>query len=942
MSALKLAKRCFNGGSSFVFEGLCYALSIAFMLGCQLQAEDRFDNTHDWAIYRGDKKGNQYSELAQIHAGNVTRLKPVWEYQTGDAGNRTSSYANPIMVDGMVYVSTPSLNAVAMDAETGKQLWFFDSSKYNPGGRRIQGRNRGVVYWEGAGGARIFVFVRNRVYAVDAKTGELISSFGRGGHIDLRYDLGVDPATASIECTSPGIVFEDTLIVGGRVPEGYVSTPGHIRGYNAITGAFEWIFHTIPQPGELGYETWEFVESEQYGGANPWGGFTVDEERGWVFCATGSPSFDFYGGFRKGMNLFGNCVLALDARTGERIWHYQTVHHDLWDMDNPSAPVLVTLKDGKERRDAVVQFTKMGLTFVLDRETGEPLFPTPEVPVPKSDIPGEEAWPTQPIPILPPPLIRLSVSEADLSRVTPEAYKHAKTLFDRYAKGPLYTPPTLHGNILAPGTLGGVEWHGGSFDPFLNTIYVNAHDSPGVFKLRKSVEPLANALNTEMERGLFVYQTYCQACHGANRQGLPPAVPSLFDSQKNPSEMASGIRNGQGLMPAFPQLSNAEIKDVIAFITSPQDTKIDIDQTGRRIRYHYEGYAQFNGPDGEPAVQPPWGTLNAIDLLRGSLLWRVPLGEYPALVKKGIRNTGARNFGGAVATVGGLVFIAGTPDEKIRAFEKHTGNLLWEYKLPAASYATPSIYMYKGRQYLVVTACGGGKNATPSGDSIIAFALDEEIPLKNESPPLVDDEGWTSLFDGATLNGWVHLNGSHNYTVEDGSIVGRTVPGSVNSFLCTTREFADFDLELEVAVDDVTNSGIQFRSKVRDVTVGEDWSLTAGRVNGPQAEIRRNQGPGVPTTGMFYGEALGTGWLSSQDKLSAGHDHFQNEGWNQLRIVAEGPRMRTWVNGQLVDDIIREDVYKTHPSGFIGLQVHGILDQGPFEMKFRNIRIREL
>lgn len=398
---------------------------------------DRLDNYRDWSIYRGDQKGNQFAELAQINAANVTRLKPVWEYHTGDAGPRTSSYANPIMIDGILYVSTPSLNAAAINAETGEEIWFFDSSKFNEGGRTLQGRNRGVVYWEGDAVARIFVFVRNRVYAVEAKTGKLIESFGRGGHLDLRYDLGVDPATASIECTSPGSVFEDKLIVTSRVPEGYISTPGHIRAYNAITGTFEWIFHTIPQPGEFGYDTWEFVEGEQYGGANAWGGFTVDEERGWVFCATGSPSSDFYGGFRKGMNLFGNCVLALDARTGKRIWHYQTVHHDLWDMDNPSAPVLVTLKEGNKKRDAVVQFTKMGLTFVLDRETGEPLFPTPEIPVPPSTVPGEEAWPTQPFPILPPPLIRLSVTEADLSRVTPEAYAHAKAVFDRYSSGGL-------------------------------------------------------------------------------------------------------------------------------------------------------------------------------------------------------------------------------------------------------------------------------------------------------------------------------------------------------------------------------------------------------------------------------------------------------------------------------------------------------------------------
>ncbi len=906
-------------------------------------AEDRLDNYRDWSIYRGDKKGNQFAELAQIHAANVHRLKPVWEYHTGDAGPRTSSYANPIMVDGIVYVSTPSLNAAAIDAGTGDAIWFFDSSRYNEGGRKLQGRNRGVVYWEGEASARIFVFVRNRVYAVDAKTGELIEDFGRGGHLDLRYDLGVDPATASIECTCPGAVFEDKLIVTSRVPEGYVSTPGHIRAYNAITGDFEWIFHTIPQPGEFGYDTWEFVEGEQYGGANPWGGFTIDEDRGWVFCATGSPSFDYYGGFRKGMNLFGNCVLALDARTGKRIWHYQTVHHDLWDMDNPSAPVLVTLKEGRSTRDAIVQFTKMGLTFVLDRETGKPLFPTPEIPVPPSTVPGEEAWPTQPFPLLPPPLIRLAVTEADLSRITPETYAHVKAQFDRYSKGTLYTPPTLQGNLLSPGTLGGIEWHGGAFDPYLNTIYVNAHDSPGLFKLRKSIEPAAGSLETGIERGLFVYQAYCQSCHGPNRQGVPPLFPSLLESQKTEKEMFAGIRNGQGLMPAFPQLSNREIQDVVTYITSPRDSQVEIADTGKETRYYFEGHAQFNGLHGEPGVRPPWGTLNAIDLVKGEILWRVPLGEYPELVKKGIRNTGARNFGGAVATAGGLIFIAGTPDEKIRAFEKHTGRLLWEHKLPAASYATPSTYMINGRQYLVVTACGGGKNATPSGDSIIAFALGDEKQVGAPQHPRGDDddEGWIELFDGKTLDGWVHLNGSHHFTVEGGAIVGRTVPGSVNSFLCSTREFSDFELEIEVYVDDVTNSGIQFRSQARPVTSGEGWSFTAGRVYGPQAEIRRNLGPKSPTTGVFYGEALGTGWLSSKEKLENGHHFFQDEGWNLLRIVAEGPRMRTWVNGHAVDDITREDVYQTHPRGFIGLQVNGIRDQGPFEMKFRNIRLRE-
>ena len=1107
------------------------ALFLFLAATCLSAESDRLDNYVEWGIYRGDKKGNQFAELAQINAANVHRLQPAWEYHTGDAGERTSMYTNPIIIDGRVYVSTPSLNAACIDAKTGEEIWFFDSSKHNANQQVMRGRNRGVVFWEGELGNRIFVFVKHRVYAVDAGTGELVTSFGQEGHIDLRNDLGMDFRKASIECTAPGIVYQNLLIVASRVPEGYISTPGHIRAYDTVTGEFRWIFHTIPKPGEFGFDTWEFVEGEVYGGANAWGGFTLDQQRGWVFCATGSPTYDFYGGFRKGRNLFGNCVLALNAKSGERVWHYQTVHHDLWDMDNPSAPVLVTLNENDQKRDAVVQFTKMGLTFVLDRETGEPLFPTPELPVPASTIPGEEAWPTQPFPLRPPPLNRLAVTEADLTRISPEAYAKAKSIFDRYAKGHIYTPPSLRGNLVAPGTLGGVEWHGGAFDPFLNTIYVNSHDIPSIIRMREVIETIGDQPKSPVERGSMLYQLACAGCHKADRKGVLPLIPSLLTSKKTPAEMKDGVRNGQGLMPAFSHFSDLEVDGLIAFIRSAPNTQLEVDSTdsleqqllaesgeslvraaleegdpqrgaivfhqphmacskchlvgnrqnplgpdltrlskettnlqllesvlepskairagyepvtlllvdGRsltvfiaeerddavvvgdpaaagstiviphseiddrtqsqtsimpagqvnqlksrqqfldlvrylidirdggakrvrelqptasqmavrvsetRVRYLVDGYDFFKGLHGEPAVAPPWGTLNAIDLVKGEVLWRVPLGEYPELVAKGIRNTGALSFGGAVATAGGLVFIAGTPDEKIRAFEKHSGRLLWEYKLPAAGYATPSTYTIDGRQYLVICAAGGGKNNTRSGDSVVAFALpagdavdDNAHPPQEQQP---DQGDWVELFDGETLDGWVHMNGSHTYSVEDGAIVGRTVPGSVNSFLCTTREFADFELELEVYIDGVTNSGIQFRSKARPVTSGQGWTYTAGRVYGPQAEIRRNQGPGIPTTGMFYGEALGTHWLSDQQTVDKGHDFYRAEDWNQFRIVAEGPRMRSWVNGHAVDDITREDVYATHPAGFIGLQVHGIEGEGPFVMKFRKIRIKEL
>ncbi len=304
---------------------------------------DKYDNYTDWAIYRGDKKSNQYSELAQINATNVASLKPVWEYHTGDP-NGPSMYSNPIIVEGLMYFTTPRLDAIALNAVTGKEVWKFESSQYNEDKKIFRGRSRGVTYWEGAEGKRIFHFVNDRVYALDAKSGDLIKSFGDGGFIDLKRDLGIDPANASIEVTTPGIVYKNFLIVTSRVPEEYNSTPGHVRAYDAVTGEFRWIFHTIPQKGEFGYDTWNFIEGEMYGGANPWGGFSVDEKRGWVFFATGSPANDFYGGYRKGTNLFGNCVVALDATTGKRQWHYQTVHHDIWDYDNPAAPILVTIQ----------------------------------------------------------------------------------------------------------------------------------------------------------------------------------------------------------------------------------------------------------------------------------------------------------------------------------------------------------------------------------------------------------------------------------------------------------------------------------------------------------------------------------------------------------------------------------------------------------------------
>jgi len=900
-----------------------------------------------WEVYRGDKKGNQYSELAQIHAANVNRLEPVWQYRTGDANATSSMQCNPIMVDGLLYFSTPTLRAVALDPATGKEIWAFDSSKHNEDQKVIRGRSRGVTYWQSDAGndGRIFHFVRNRVYALDSKTGKLIKDFGTNGHIDLRENLDMDSSDASIEVTTPGMVYKNTLIVASRVPEGYESTPGHIRAYDAVTGKFKWIFHTIPKEGEFGYDTWEFVDGEQYGGANAWGGFTLDEDRGWVFCATGSPSYDFYGGYRKGKNLFGNCVLALDAETGKRIWHYQTVHHDIWDYDNPSAPVLVTLKNGESTKDAVVQFTKMGLTFVLDRETGEPLFSVEEVGVPESTIEGEEAWPTQPIPLKPPPLGNLGITETDLTRISPSAHKSALATFSKLIAGSMFQPPTETGTITLPGLFGGVEWHGGSFDPYSNIIYVNSNNAATISKLRKVHDTQGEEAISDLQKGQRLYQRNCASCHGIDRKGVPPAYPSVENLEKSQAELVGIIKNGGNLMPAFPQFKEVEFKALATYLVSDGilESQSAPGNDGK-VRYLHEGYDRFLDDQGFPAVAPPWGTLNAINLNTGDFVWRKPLGEYPELVKQGIRNTGTMNYGGAVATAGGIVFIAATADEKIRAFEKSRGNLLWEYQLPAGGYATPTIFMHQGRQYVIIAAGGGGKNGTPSDDRIMAFALPEKyLQLKKAAPDKGGrPSGWISLFDGKTLEGWVHMNGYHNYRVEEGAIVGRTAPGSENSFLCSLQEFDDFEFECEVKVDTITNQGIQFRSSARPVTEKDHPNFRAGRVWGPQLEIRRNMGQGKITTGVLYGEALGTGWLSSKEKLEDSHDFYIPNAWNKVRILARGPRMQTFLNGHLIEDLTNEAVYKTHPKGFIALQVHGIKGERQFTMAWRHIRIRPL
>ena len=440
-----------------------------------------------------------------------------------------------------------------------------------------------------------------------------------------------------------------------------------------------------------------------------------------MFFATGSPAPDFiYGGTRKGANLFGNCIVALDANTGQKIWHYQNIHHDIFDYDNPPAPILCTITQDGTPRDILVQFTKMGLTFILDRQTGKPVFPTPEVKVPQTTIPEEESWPTQPIPEKPPPLVRTELTESDLPQISQESYDYLLEQFKKYKSGPLYTPADEIGVITTPGHQGGNEWGGGAFNPNTNMIFVNANEAPTINRLVKFYDSGEETI-PEL-RGATVYNRNCSGCHGVDRQGLLPSIPSLQQVALDSEEIRQVIVNGRGNMPAFPQLNPESIKDLLLFLESSVEEFQNLSDSGQ-TKYASDA-PFFLDQEGYPGIKPPWGTLNAVNLVQGTIEWKVPLGEYQQLSQRGIPITGTRNFGGPVATAGGLVFIAATPDEKIRAFDQLNGEMLWEHKLPAAAYATPSTYMIDGVQYLVVVCGGGGKLQSPLGDAVVAFSID--------------------------------------------------------------------------------------------------------------------------------------------------------------------------------------------------------------------------
>jgi quinoprotein glucose dehydrogenase len=665
-----------------------------------------------WSDYGGSADSMQYSALSRITKANVNQLELAWFFPVPD--RRGNFGFNPIVVDDVMYLLGPANAIVAVDAATGKQIWTHPVEGNGPG-------NRGINYWESKDRSdrRLIFGAAGSLRAIDARTGAPIKTFGVDGRVNMREG---SPRPLGGPSGTPGRVFENLFITGSTTGEGYGSAPGDIRAFDVVTGTLVWTFHTIPHPGEFGYETWPPEAWKWAGGVNAWGEISIDERRGIAYVPLGSPTHDMYGGDRKGANLFGNSLVALDARTGKRLWHFQTVHHDLWDYDLTTAPKLLTVRHNGKPLDIVAQPTKFGLLYVFDRVTGAPLWPIEERPVSKSDVPGEQSWPTQPFPTKPEPFARLAFGVGDINPYVDAAEKaRLREILENARNEGLFTPQTLdRDQISVPGELGGSNWGGSAADPTTGVLYVRSADQPAIHRLR--VPGSAAAGGSPAQRGRAVYQQFCDMCHGQPENGTIRTMDrasAIALQSLGTDRIRQRVRGGQGQMPPFAESTiSAEQLDVLmTYLENPAAAEAGRGGGGRAstplppiegvIRYTGPLGSMFRATNGLPAISPPWAEIVAYDLNEGTITWRAPLGSVRALAAKGIKNTGNAqrvHRNGPVVTAGGLIFVGTNADGTVRAFDKDTGKVLWERELDANPEGVAAVFEVRGRQYVVFCA----------------------------------------------------------------------------------------------------------------------------------------------------------------------------------------------------------------------------------------------